>query len=110
MNIYVGNLPRTTSEEAVRKLFEECGEVSEVKLVKDQYTGDLRGFGFVEMPSKSEALKAIQSINGSDLEGRTLAVNEARPRGERSSGGGGGGFSRGGSGGGGNRGSRPRSW
>jgi len=104
LNIYVGNLPRTTTEEAVRKLFEEHGEVSEVKLIKDQYSGDLRGFGFVEMPTKEDAQKAIQEVDGTDLEGRTLIVNEARPRKERS---GGGGRPRGGGGG---RGPRSRSW
>lgn len=104
MNIYVGNLPRSTNEEAVKNLFQEHGEVTEVKLIKDQYSGELRGFGFVEMPNKSDALKAIAAVNGKELDGRTLVVNEARPRAERS----GGGFKRGG--GRGDRGSRPRSW
>ena len=102
MNIYVGNLPKTTTEEAVRKVFSEYGEVAEVKLIKDQYSGELRGFGFVEMPSKSDAEKAIQEVDGSEFEGSTLIVNEARPRKDRS-----GGRQRGG---GGHRGSRPRSW
>jgi len=101
LNIYVGNLPKTTTEEAVRKVFEEYGEVAEVKLIKDQYTGELRGFGFIEMPSKSDAQKAIQEVDGTELEGNTLIVNEARPREDRS-----GGRKRGG----GNRGSRSRSW
>ncbi len=95
MNIYVGNLPKTTNEETVRKLFEEYGEVTEVKLLKDQYTDELRGFGFVTMPSKADAQKAIQEVNHSEVEGRTLIVNEARPRKDRSGGrqrGGGGGF------------------
>lgn len=83
MNIYVGNLPKTTTEEAVRELFSAHGEVSEVKLIKDQYSGELRGFGFIEMPSKSEAQKAIEEVNGTELEGRTLIVNEARPRKDR---------------------------
>ena len=100
MNIYVGNLPKTTTEEAVRKVFAEYGEVTEVKLIKDQYSGELRGFGFVEMPSKSDAQKAIQEVDGTELEGRTLIVNEARPREDRS-----GGRQRGG----GHRGSRSRS-
>ena len=104
MNIYVGNLPKTTTEEAVRGVFAEYGEVAEVKLIKDQYTGELRGFGFIEMPSKSDAQKAIQELDGTELEGRTIIVNEARPREDRSGGRGGGG------GGGGNRGSRSRSW
>ncbi|MFQ5651867.1 MAG: RNA recognition motif domain-containing protein [bacterium] len=83
LNIYVGNLPKTTTEEAVRELFSAHGEVSEVKLIKDQYSGELRGFGFIEMPSKSEAQKAIEEVNGTELEGRTLIVNEARPRKDR---------------------------
>ena len=103
MNIYVGNLLKTTNEEAVRKVFEECGEVAEVKLIKDQYSGELRGFGFVEMPAKSDAQKAIQEVDGTELEGNTLIVNEARPREDRS-----GGRQRGG--GGGRRGPRSRSW
>ena len=86
MNIYVGNLPKTTTEEAVRKLFEEYGEVTEIKLLKDQYTDELRGFGFVTMPSKADAQKAIQEINDTELEGNTLIVNEARPRKDRSGG------------------------
>ena len=83
MNIYVGNLPKTTTEEAVRKLFEEFGEVAEVKLIKDQYSGELRGFGFIEMPDQSGAQKAIQEVDGTELEGNALIVNEARPRRER---------------------------
>ena len=105
MNIYVGNLPKTTTEEAVRKVFEEYGEVAEVKLIKDQYSGELRGFGFVEMPSKSDAQKAIQEVDGTELEGNTLIVNEARRREDRS-----GGRQRGGGRRGGGGGSRSRSW
>jgi len=86
LNIYVGNLPKNTTEDAVRKVFAEYGEVTEVKLIKDQYSGELRGFGFVEMPSKSDAQKAIQEVDGTELEGRTLIVNEARPREDRSGG------------------------
>ena len=86
MNIYVGDLPKTTTEEAVRKVFSECGEVTDVKLIKDNYSGELRGFGFVVMPSKSDGQKAIQEINGSEFEGCTLVVNEARPREDRSGG------------------------
>ena len=102
MNIYVGNLPKTTNEETVRKLFEEYGEVTEIKLLKDQYTDELRGFGFITMPSKADAQKAIQEVNDTELEERKLIVNEARPRKDRSGG------RRGG--GGGQRGSRSRSW
>ena len=83
MNIYVGNLPKTTTEEAVRKVFSECGEVTEVKLIKDNISGELRGFGFIEMPAKSDAQKAIQEVDGTELEGNTLIVNEARPREDR---------------------------
>ncbi|MBN2008889.1 RNA-binding protein [candidate division KSB1 bacterium] len=99
MNIYVGNLPKKTSEEAVRKLFESHGEVTEVKLIKDQFSGDLKGFGFITMPGKADAQKAIQEVNGMELEGRTLIVNEARPRKEKPGGGrnrGGGGYQGGG--------------
>jgi len=102
LNIYVGNLPKTITEEAVRNLFAEHGDVTEVKLIKDQYSGELRGFGFVEMPAKADALKAIQEVNGTEIDGRSLIVNEARPRKERS-----GGHRSGGGGGGGNR---SRSW
>ena len=94
MNIYVGNLPKNTNEDEVRSLFEKHGVVADVKLIRDQYTRDLRGFGFIEMPAKTEALKAIQEVNGTELEGRSLIVNEAKPRGERSGGGGRGGSQR----------------
>ncbi len=91
MNIYVGNLPRTTNEDTVRKLFETYGDVAEVKLIKDQFTEELRGFGFITMPSNADGKKAIQELNDSDLEGRSMVVNEARPRKDRFSKGGGGG-------------------
>ena len=84
MNIYIGNLPKTTNEDAVRKVFEAYGKVREVKLIQDKFTQELRGFGFVEMPSKTEAQEAIKNIDGSELEGRNLIVNEARPREDRS--------------------------
>ncbi len=108
MNIYVGNLPRTVNEEAVRTLFTKFGEVTGVKLIKDHDTGELRGFAFVEMSSNTDAQNAIQQVNGTELEGRTLIVNEARSRSDRS-GGGGGGQQRGG-GSGGFRGPRSRNW
>lgn len=88
MNIYVGNLPKSTNEDVVHQLFSAYGDISKINLLKDNYTGDLRGFGFVEMPDKDEAMKAIESINGTEIEGRILTVNEAKPRRERSSGGG----------------------
>lgn len=98
MNIYVGNLPHRTTDEEIRAAFEEYGTVTSAAMIRDKFTGDSRGFAFVEMPDKSEALEAIQGLNGQDFGGRTLTVNEARPREERSGGGGGGGY-RGGSGG-----------
>ncbi len=100
MNIYVGNLPRATTEAELREAFEAHGRVSSAAVIKDKFTGESRGFGFVEMPEKNEALAAITAMNGKDLGGRTLTVNEARPREERPRGGGGGGWSGGGGGGG----------
>ncbi|UCD18276.1 MAG: RNA-binding protein [Candidatus Zixiibacteriota bacterium] len=88
MNIYVGNLSSETTEEQLRQAFENFGEVSSVNIIKDKYTGESRGFGFVEMSKQSEATAAIGSLNGQELSGRTLNVNEARPRGERSNRGG----------------------
>jgi len=92
-NIFVGNLSFGTSEEAVRALFEAHGTVDRVNIVRDRDTGQPRGFGFVEMTNDSEGLAAINALNGRDLDGRTLNVNEARPKTERGfagSGGGGG--------------------
>lgn len=109
MNIYVGNLSRRTSEEELRQAFEAFGAVDTAAIIKDKFTGDSRGFGFVEMPSRDEAMAAINGMNGRDLGGRTLNVNEARPRDDRPRGGGGGGDrDRRGGGGGGGRGGR--SW
>jgi RNA recognition motif-containing protein len=90
MNIYVGNLPR--------EAFEAFGQVTSAKISTDKFTGDSRGFGFVEMSNNSEAQAAISGLDGKDLKGSTLRVNEARPR--RDDRRGGGGFGRGGSGGG----------
>lgn len=93
MNIYVGNLPRATSEEELRQAFEAFGRVSSSAIIKDKFSGESRGFGFVEMPEKNEALAAITAMNGKDFGGRTLTVNEAKPREERPrTGGSGGGF------------------
>lgn len=89
----------------IRQAFAEHGQVTSIKIIKDPYTGEARGFGFVEMPSKEEAQKAIQEMDGIEMEGRTLIINEARPRKERP-----GGHQRGGGGGGGHRGPRSRSW
>jgi len=99
MNIYVGNISRTASEQDLREAFQAFGEISSVAIIKDKFSGESRGFGFVEMPNKDEAEKAISSLNGKDLKGRSLTVNEARPRTDRPRTGGGGG-GRGGFGGG----------
>jgi RNA recognition motif-containing protein len=93
-NIYVGNLSFEASEESVRALFEAYGTVSRVNIVTDRDTGQPRGFGFVEMANDGEGEKAIAAVNGTELGGRALNVNEARPKAERSGGGGGGGFGR----------------
>lgn len=86
-NIYVGNLGFGASEESVRALFATHGTVGRVNLVTDRDTGQPRGFGFVEMANDGEAEKAIAALNGKDFEGRTLNVNEARPKTDRSGGG-----------------------
>ena len=102
MNIYVGNLSYRTTEDELREAFGAFGEVTSTAVIKDRDTGQSRGFGFVEMASDSEGQAAIEGMNGADLGGRNLKVNEARPREERPrGGGGGGGYNRGGGGGGG---------
>lgn len=98
-NIFVGNLSFDATEGAVRAMFEEFGTVDRVNIVTDRETGRARGFGFVEMSNDSEGQNAIAALNGRDLDGRALNVNEARPKENRASGGGGG--YRGGGGGGG---------
>jgi len=103
VNIYVGNLSREVAEDELRQAFEAFGQVTSVNIIKDRYSGESRGFGFVEMATKSEAQAAINGLNGTSLGERTLSVSEARPRaegGRRPYGGGGGG---GGFGGGGRR-------
>ncbi len=80
MNIYVGNLSYEVTEEDLKEAFEVFGEVDTVKVIKDNYTGRSKGFGFVEMTAKAEAQSAIEGLNGKDLKGRILNVNEARPR------------------------------
>ena len=91
MNIYVGNLSFNTAEENLRQAFEAYGEVSKVNIITDRDSGRSRGFGFVEMPSKGEADAAMTGLNGQELNGQTLNVNEARPRTENSGGNRGGG-------------------
>jgi RNA recognition motif-containing protein len=105
MNIYVGNISFNASEDDIRDIFGEYGQVDSVKIILDHDTGRSRGFGFVEMANDDEGRAAVESLNGYDLEGRELKVNEARPRERRNNFGGGyGGGGRGGYGGGGGRG------
>jgi len=102
MNIYVGNLSRDVVDDDLLQAFKEFGEVKSAAVLKDRYTGEARGFGFVEMPNKEEAEKAIQAMNSKDLKGRHIIVNEARPPKDKKRTGGGGGQHRsrqGGSGG-----------
>jgi cold-inducible RNA-binding protein len=80
MNIYVGNLPFSATEDALRQAFEAYGKVTSAAIIKDKFSGESRGFGFVEMPNAAEAQAAIGAMNGKDFGGRNLAVNEARPR------------------------------
>ena len=101
VNIYVGNLSYQTTEDTIRDLFVQHGQVEEVRMITDRETGRPRGFGFVTMPNDAEAQAAIAAINGQDFEGRALNVNEARPTTGGAGGGGGGGGGRGGRGGGG---------
>ena len=104
LNIYVGNLSFNTTESELSAAFEAHGEVVKASIITDRETGRSRGFGFIEMANNDEGQAAIEAVNGFELDGRTLTVNEARPRSEsggRESGGGGGGGDRGGYGGGG---------
>jgi RNA recognition motif-containing protein len=110
MNIYVGNLAYTISEEDLQRAFEGFGKVSSVNIIRDKFSNQSKGFGFVEMPEQAEGLAAISGLNGKELNGRALNVNEARPRAEGGRSGGGGGFNKrrgpggpGGAGGGGGR-------
>lgn len=88
MNIYCGNLSHELTEEELREAFEAFGEVTSAKIITDRYSGVSRGFGFVEMSEKAEAEAAIAELNGKELKGRTVTVNEARPRTEGPRGGG----------------------
>jgi RNA recognition motif-containing protein len=102
MNIYVGNLMFDVSETTLKEAFEEFGQVTEVRLIMDKYSGKSKGFGFIEMPDKAEAEKAMAEMNGKEFMGRALNVNEAKPKVDRGGGGrgrGGGGRGRGGGGG-----------
>ncbi|MDI6802839.1 MAG: RNA-binding protein [Bacteroidota bacterium] len=105
MNIYVGNLSNDATDDDLRKAFEAFGQVSTASIIKDKFSGESRGFAFVEMPEKTQAQAAIEGLNGSTLKNRALKVNEARPRDDNRKGGGGGGRDRrsGGGGGGGRR-------
>ena len=90
MNIYVGNLAYSVTEEELREAFGAYGEISSCSLISDKFTGQSKGFGFVEMPNNSEADAAIKALNETPLKGRNIKVNQAKPRGERPSRGGGG--------------------
>lgn len=85
MNLYVGNLAYSVTEDDLRELFAEHGEIASVKLIMDQYTGQSKGFGFVEMPNNAEADTAIKALNETAIKGRNVKVNQAKPRGERPS-------------------------
>ncbi len=102
MNIFVGNLPFGMTDDELHELFAKFGEITRATVIKDRVTGKSRGFGFVEMMDDEMARAAIEGLNGSDMQGRALTVNEARPRESRprTGGGGGGGYSGGGGGGG----------
>jgi len=99
MNIYVSNLNFKLQDEDLKNIFTPFGEVSSAKVIRDNQSGRSRGFGFVEMPSDEQGRAAIEKLNGNEVDGRTIVVNEARPR--KEGGGGGGGFKRRGGGGGG---------
>lgn len=89
MNIYIGNLSRDTTEDDLKGLFQSFGQINNVNIIRDKFSTESRGFGFVEMALKEEAQKAISELNGKDLKGKMISVNEARPRTERRSSGGG---------------------
>jgi RNA recognition motif-containing protein len=89
MNIYVGNLSFDVTQDELQQAFESHGEVASANIISDKFSGQSRGFGFVEMPKDDEARAAIAALNGADLKGRELNVNEAKPRNDRPRGGGG---------------------
>ncbi len=84
MNIYVGNLSFDVTEDELQKLFEEHGSVVSVNIIKDRYTGNSKGFGFVEMENQADGEKAIKALDESEIKGRNIKVNQARPRDEKS--------------------------
>ena len=106
MNIYVGNLASDVTGDDLRQAFEAFGQVESVNIITDKFSGDSRGFGFVEMPSKDEATAAIADMNGKDIKGKAVSVNEAKPKTDRGGGGGRGGYGGGGGRGGGGGGRR----
>ena len=105
--LYVGGLPYSTTEQQLQEMFSPHGSVTSAKIITDRYTGQSRGFGLVEMATSEEAQKAIAALNGTQMDGRSITVNEARPQ-EKRAGGGGGGY--GGGGGGGDQGGGGRRW
>ena len=106
MNIYVGNLSSDVTGDDLRQAFEAFGQVESVNVITDKFSGESRGFGFVEMPSKDEATAAIADMNGKDIKGKAVSVNEAKPKTDRGGGGGRGGYGGGGGGRSGDRGPR----
>lgn len=90
--LYVGNLPYSATQQTLQDAFNQCGTVDSVNVIMDRDSGQSKGFAFVEMSSDSEAQKAIQELNGTDLDGRTIKVNEAKPKAPRDNRGGGGGY------------------
>lgn len=84
MNIYVGNLSKNTNDSDLIEIFSEYGTVSSAKVIKDMYSGESKGFGFVEMPSKTEGEKAVTELNSCEFDGKVLVINEARPKKENS--------------------------
>ena len=85
MNIYVGNLHYSVTTDDLKEAFSEFGEIENVNIIMDKFTGESKGFGFIEMPDNSEADKAIKALNGKGLKGRNIKVNQAKPKRERSS-------------------------
>jgi RNA recognition motif-containing protein len=107
MNIYVGNLAKEVTDEELQNVFAEFGHIKSVKIIRDMFSGESKGFGFIEMPGVAEAQKALDSLNSKELKGKKIIVNEAKPKTDSRSGGGSrGGYGGGNSGGGGGR----RSW